>query len=91
MLIELTLGKFIFICIVYFVANWIGFWLGRATKKPPEPKVGTVDELVQSMHDKIGIKTGRDVKVDVAGITCYTAIVTENSVVFVNMDYHEFN
>lgn len=69
----------------------LGVILGKATKKPPEPKVGTVDELVQSIHDKIGIKTGRDVKVDVAGITCYTAIVTENSVVFVNMDYHEFN
>lgn len=74
------------VIVVVLVTYWLGFMMGRLTKKPTLPKIGTADELVQSLHDELAIKAGRDDKVDVAGVNRYTAIATKDSVLFVNLD-----
>lgn len=64
----------------------LGLVIGRLGRKPIPPKTGTADELIQSLHDEITIKAGRHDKVNVAGVRCYTAIATKDTVLFVNMD-----
>lgn len=74
------------VIVVVLVTYWLGVMVGRLTKKPTPTKIGTADELIQSLHDELAIKAGRNDKVDVAGVNRYAVIATKDSVLFVNLD-----
>lgn len=86
LIVTLTLLQLLLIItFVLFIGYVLGYQLG---KRSVRPQICTIDQCVQGAVDGMLIKAGRDDKIDVSNMSQYTAIVTKESVLIVDMNKH---